>query len=798
MRRTDFVFFLSGVAALVYESVWARLLSRVLGSHAQGTAVVLAVFMLGLGLGAVLLSRAAARSAHPQRLYAGLEAFIALWAAAVPFAIGGLQPVDGLFARIAIASTFLLPPTLAMGATVPLMTRLVVADRARVGQDAARFYGANTLGACVGALLAVTVFMPRLGLDGALWGAALLSLVVAGLGATLASPPRAPAPAAPEHGRTAAASRLRIGSGAACAFAFGAAGLALEVVMTRVLISVTGASVYAFALVLAVFLGGIALGSFQAREWLAAPARPLAIVERCAWGAVVAAALGVLALRWQLGEADLFGGLDNRVAPDASPLAMWASHGVVAALALFGPAVAFGAALPACAALEAEHAPQLESERVLGRVYLANTLGALLGAVAAGFVLLTHLGPRLAFVATLAPLALVVMASRFKLAGNSSAAVGLRLATLALVAWSVLPGDPPPGRTTLYSEAGRCENVAVEDNVEAGGARVRAIRINGKVEASTAPVDMRLQRLLAYIPGLLHGAVKSAAVVGLGAGTTAGALLDLPHIERIELFELEPKVADAARLFAAWNGGVVDDPRVTLHFVDGRHALMRATAHYDLITSDPVHIWTRGSSDLYTLEYFQALGARLAPGGVASQWLSLYELSTEDVQVMVATWCAAFEHVAAYLTAYDLALIGANEPWSGVLAEARLSDVLAAKLAEVGVLGAHELAALDVADDAELRAWCANAEPMRDSKPVLEFRAPLSFLAGYSVDVLRWAGRPEVVERLPAVAREHALVVRRDLKRFLDDLPKGRSAAAEAYGRALTDRASLGRPPADR
>jgi spermidine synthase len=798
MRRTDFVFFLSGVAALIYESVWARLLSRVLGSHAQGTAVVLAVFMLGLGLGAVLLSRAAARSPRPERLYAGLEAFIAAWAAAVPFAVVWLQPVDGLFARVAIASAFLLPPTLAMGATVPLMTRLIVAEREHVGPGAAQFYGVNTLGACVGALLAVTVFMPRFGLDGALWGAALISLVVAGLGATLRSPARPAADPAREHGAAASSAfDPRLGLGAACAFGFGAAGLALEVVMTRVLISVTGASVYAFALVLAVFLGGIALGSFQAREWLAKPARPLVVVERCAWGAMVAAALGVLALRWQLGEADLFGGLDNRVAHGASPLAMWASHGIVAALALFGPAVAFGAALPACAALEAERAPKLESERVLGRVYLANTLGALLGATAAGFVLLTYLGPRLAFVATLAPLATIAIASRLS-TKISGAAVGLGAATLALVAWSVLPGEPPPGRTTLYSEAGRCENVAVEDNVEASGARVRAIRINGKVEASTAPVDMRLQRLLAYIPGLLHGDVKSAAVVGLGAGTTAGALLDLPSIERVELFELEPKVAGAARLFAEWNGGVVDDPRVSLKFVDGRHALMRTASRYDLITSDPVHIWTRGSSDLYTLEYFRAMSSRLAPGGVASQWLSLYELSTEDVQVMVATWCAAFEHVGAYLTAYDLALIGANEPWSGGLAEVELSKLLAAKLAEVGVLGAHELAALEVANDAELRAWCSGARPMRDSRPVLEFRAPLSFLAGYSVDVLRWAGRPEVVERLPAAARPHALDIRGALHRFLDELPKGRSAAADAYGRALTDRASLGRPPADR
>lgn len=789
MRRTDFVFFLSGVAALVYESIWARLLARALGSHAQGTALILAIFMLGSGLGAWAFARRASSTRNPARMYAALELFIALWAALVPFAVAWMQPVDGVLARVGLAGAFLLPPTLAMGATVPVMTRLVVSERTRLAEGTARFYGANTLGACAGSLLAVTVLMPQFGLDGGLWAAAVLSLIAGALGATLRAPDAESTHTASNAPVGRALDLLPLGF----TFAFGAASLALEVVMTRVLISVTGASVYAFALVLAVFLGGIALGSFQAREWLAKRVQPLVVVERCAWGAALAAGMGVIALRWQLGERDLFGGLDNRLVPDASPLALWASHAIVAALALLGPAVAFGVALPACAALAAERSPQLEKERVLGRLYLANTLGALTGSLAAGFVLLEHLGARGAFLAALAPLAWITVRSQFQLRSHA----WLRAAVLAPLAWAALPAEPAPGRTTLFSAAGRCENVAVEDNLESSGVRVRAIRINGKVEASTAPVDMRLQRLLAYIPALLHGGVRSAAVVGLGAGTTAGALLDLATLEHVEIFELEPRVADAARLFASWNGGVVDDPKVSLNFVDGRHALFRTPLRFDLITSDPVHIWTRGSSDLYTLEYFRAMSSRLAPGGVASQWLSLYELSTEDLQVMVATWCAAFPHVAAYLTAYDLALIGANETPKGALADAQLTPRLSERLAEIGVLGAHELAALEVANDSELRAWCASQAPMRDVRPVLEFRAPLSFLAGYSIEALRWAGRPEVVERLPAASREHGLFVRRALTHFLDAVPSGRSTAAEAYGKALTERAPLGRSPTD-
>ena len=787
MRRTDLVFFLSGVAALVYESVWARLLARRLGSHAQSTALVLAVFMLGLGLGAWLAAPLAARALRPGRLYAALELFIGLWASAVPWASQALGPVDGLGPRLALASAFLLAPTLAMGATAPVMARLVLAERAHLGEATARFYGANTLGACVGALASVAFFMPVLGLHGALWGAAGLTAVCAALGLTMSAPrvaPREPLEQAKQE-----LDALPLGVAAA----FGASSLALEVVMTRVLISVTGASVYAFALVLAVFLGGIALGSFQAREWLTSRVRALALIERCAIGAVFAAALGVVLLRWQLNERDLFAGLDNRLVPDASPLALWASHAIVAALALLGPAVAFGAALPACAALASARAEVSAGEVLLGRVYFANTLGALCGALFAGFVGLEHLGQRGAFLAALAPLALVVLVAQLREREH----VWLRVLGLAALAWAVAPAAPPPGRVVLYSASGRAENVSVEDNREEGGASVRAIRINGKVEASTAPVDMRLQRLLAYIPGLLHGEVASAAVIGLGAGTTSGALLDLPHIESVDVFELEPRVADAARLFARWNGGVVDDPRVRLAFVDGRHALARTERRYDLVTSDPVHIWTRGSSDLYTLEYFRSMSARLAPRGIASQWLSLYELSTDDLKVLCASWCGAFEHVAAYLTAYDLALIGANEAWSGDLSRAPLPAPLPKRLAEIGILGAHELAALEVADEAELRAWVGASAPMRDVRPVLEFRSPLSFLAGYSVDVLRWSGRAEVVERLPSESREYARWARSALATFLDALPSGRSSAAAAYGQTLIRRTGLGAPPSD-
>jgi len=316
---------------------------------------------------------------------------------------------------------------------------------------------------------------------------------------------------------------------------------------------------------------------------------------------------------------------------------------------------------------------------------------------------------------------------------------------------------------------------------------VRAIRINGKVCASTAPVDLRLQRLLGHVPGLLHGNVESALVIGLGTGMTAGSLLDLPTLQHLEVVEISTAVRSAARCFDPWTGGLFDDPRTHVRIGDGRHFLLIDDARYDLLTSDPIHPWTRGSSDLYALEHFGRMASHLAPGGIASQWLPLYQLSLEDVQTVVATWCAAFPGTAAWLTAYDLALIGWNEPPAGLAGwlERPFPPRVAAGLAQAGIESVTDLAALQVAGDAELRAFAGDTRPMTEDRPTLEFNAPKSFLKGYSVEALRWAGRPEYVMELPEAARPRARLVRAALAGFLERLPAGMSEAARIYGEEL-------------
>lgn len=775
MRRSDLVFFLTGAAALVYETVWSRLLTRVLGSQASATAIVLAVFMAGLGLGALFFAGPARRAARPALLFAGLECFVGAWAVASPWILSSLDPVQGFGMRALVSGLVLLPPTIAMGATFPLMGRLTVAAVEHAGEETSRFYGANTLGACLGVLLGVGVLMPLFGLKLGLLLAAILNVGASGLALTLIVP-------APDSRELPAGGRFD--PFLAVPLLFGLSSLMLEVLLTRILVTVTGASIYAFAIVLSVFLLGIGLGSRHVHGRLASPSPggPARVLLDCAIAVPIAAFLGVLLLRFQLSEPDLFASLGNRMPTATGTAKLWASHVLFAVLALLPAAFAFGMALPAAVAVAIERRPDVALEATLGRVYAANTLGALSGALIAGFVLLPVVGPRVGFGLALAP----CLVAALLVPGRALGRLGLgAVAMLALGVIALRPAEREGGATVLFHEAGLYEMVAVEESIEADGVAVRSIRLNGKVEASTAAVDLRLQRLLGHIPGLLHGDVRSALVIGMGTGMTAGSLLDLPTLEKLTLFEIEPTVPRATAKFADWNGPLLEDPRLTVRFGDGRHSLRTTDESFDLITADPLHVWSRGSSDLYTVEYYTAMSARLEERGIASQWIGLYELSTLDVQTVIATWCEVFDHTEAYLTAYDLALVGSMDPIETDLSTVELPARMARNLVPAAVYSGAEMAALKVAGDAELRAYCAGVPPMRDDLPILEFRAPFSFLKGYSEEVLRWCAREEYVEQLPEVSRERAREVRALLHTFLERLPHGLSEAGGRYGREL-------------
>ena len=779
MRASDPIFFASGAAALVYQVVWGRLLARTLGSDAFATGLVLALFMLGMALGGEIGARLAARSQRPERVYAGLLFAAGAWAALSPWMLDALGTVDGWWQRALVASLVLLVPTVAMGATFAPMGRIALVGGQPTGAGTASFYGANTLGAAFGAAAAAFLALPNLGFTGSLFAAAALD-VGAGAAALVflrgAERAGAASPAAP---------RLPLGVPwplLAAPALLGASSLALEVLFTRILISLTGASIYAFALVLAAFLLGLGLGARQGARWLAVHP-PQVVLGLCAFGALWAALLGVALLGWRAGVGDLFAPLVNLMPRDGDVVRLWVAHGLLAVLALVPTGLAFGLALPAAVGAARAVAPAAPLPRLLGRLYALNTLGAAVGALAAAFYLLPWLGPRIAFAIALVPALLAALCLPWP---RPAVRAGAGLATVLLAALVLAPlgQDGAPWRI-LETAHGPVSTASVDESGE-GVHAVRSLRVDGKVVATTAPVDRRLQLVLGAMPAWLGDSPRRALVVGLGTGMTAGALLHFASIEEVRVVEISSAVVKVAPHFATWNQNVLEDPRTRLVLGDGRHALrLVEPGTFDVVTSDPIDPWTRGSADLYALEHFEAMGRALTPSGLASQWLPLYQLSPADVRTVVATWCAAFEHTAAYLSAYDLALIGSHRPLPQARLERALPPSLLEALAPLGLRSPAELVALDVGGTAELLAFAAGEAPMREERPVLEFRAPKSFLAGYATAALTWAGRSDYVERLPPPSQPAARELRRHLSRFLEELPSGWSAAAERYGAAL-------------
>lgn len=782
MKISNVLFFGSGAAALVYQTVWARLLARLLGSGSSGTALVLGVFMGGMAIGAHLGGGLARRTRQPVKLFVAIEVALAVWAGLSPQLLGFIEPVGGFGPRAGVAALLLLGPTILMGMTFPLMGRLVIREHGETASATAEFYGSNTIGAAVGALAGPFVAMPLLGLSGALFAAAAVELLVAA-GAFFALKAADPAT---EPASAATSGSVWRDPLTAAALLMGASALALEVVLTRMLVNVTGASIYAFAIVLTVFLVGIGLGS----RWLdpdpkganSAEAHAKVFAQAALW-VPIATLAGLYLLSMRLGEPDLFGALSNRMPVGSSVTTLWLGHATWAALALLAPAVLFGRALPSAIAAVAASRPAADRERVLGAVYGANTLGSLVGALGAGFVAVPLVGPRYALV-----LALVLPMVAALLAGARRLSLPLPLFAFGAAVLGFLTLGSGRDRASVLTLAhGPHATVSVEES-EDSGERVRALRVNGKVVATSGAVDLRLQRLLATIPVELHGDVKTALVIGMGTGMTAGALLDAPSLESLKVVEISAVIPEAgARPFSKWNGALLDDPRTTVIHGDGRHVLALSEERYDLVTSDPIHPWTAGSSDLYCVEHFAQMASHLSEQGIASQWLPLYQLSDEDVRTVMASWAAAFPSTSAWLTAYDLVLVGANAPLPGpdALAARAFSPAMAAGLAEAGVRSPAEMAALFAADDAALRAFVGESPPMHDDRPVLEFRAPRSFLSGYSLEALRWAARVEVVAGLPEVSRAPAKRIRALLDTFLEELPNGWSQAAAKYGQAL-------------
>jgi spermidine synthase len=667
----------SGCSALIYEIVWYQLLQFVIGSTAISLGVLLATFMGGLCLGSIALPRVlAARRFHPLQVYGLIEMGIGFCGILVLLGIplvgriyvaGVGHGFPAIVLRAVISSVCLLPPTILMGASLPAIARWIKTTPRGISW-LGLLYSANTIGAVFGCLLAGFYLLRVFDMAMATYVAATINVVVALVSFGLAMTRPEKVADRFVRGRVAAAPHFwRVYATIALS---GSCALGAEVVWTRILGLLLGATVYTFSIILAVFLMGLGTGSYAAAV-LSRSVRAQSAIGYCQLWLTAAIAWTAFMLAKSLP----YWPINPTISP--SPWFTFQIDMARAIWAMFPATVLWGASFPL--ALAAVASADDDPARPVGRIYAANTCGAIVGALAFSMFLIPRLGTQgservlivLSAAAALCMLLPVVSSSRTKVGAfclaSSMIAAGILASTVpripaGLVAFGRL-FMPVNASQILYVGEGLNASIAVSQF-----GSTRQFHVSGKAEASTGAYDMRLQRMLGHLPALLHPKPRSVLVVGFGAGVTAGSFVVNPDVERMVICEIEPLIPPTTSLyFNKENYDVLHDSRTEVVYEDARNYILTTREKFDVITSDPIHPWVKGSATLYTKEYFELVKEHLNPGGVVTQWVPLYETDIDTVRSEIATFFDVFPAGTIWANegdggGYDIVLLGQTTP----------------------------------------------------------------------------------------------------------------------------------------
>lgn len=780
--RTRFVlaaYAASGAAGLIYEVVWHRGLALVLGSTSIATAIVLAVFLGGLAFGSYVFGATASGTVRPLRLYAVLELAIALsaaglmlvwsdaswWSSAVGW-LAGDSSAGLLVTRLLIASLFLLLPVVLMGGTFPVLARYGLAPFGEGWVPV--LYAVNTQGAVAGAAASGFLLLPALGAARTTAVAMALNGAAAVVALLLERGQDQPAPSwdsAVDTNRQVADPVMRRRAAMRAVWLIlalsGAVTLAFEVVWTRALTLVLGSSTYAFATMLATYIGGLAIGALAGARAAARTARPLAFLV---WTQVATAvgALVALHLMPQLPIAFLY---MFRLTGD-HPVALQLGMSALAALIMFPTAISQGMVFPVGVHVAA--GGRRDAGAPVGLAYAVSTIGAVAGALAATFWLIPTFGidgAAGALAATSLIAAGIAVLHESHLASRSGGffAEGAVALTALLLVLLLPRWDPLRLGTGVYRDAPRLlelyasprdfprifelyrplfyrdgvgASVLVYERPSLAARPHRVLAIDGKVEASTAD-DMPTQVLSGHLPLMVGARPGRALIIGVASGITLGAVARHPFQEMVAV-EIEPAVLEAAHLFREFNHDVLKDPRVRLVVDDGRNYLARASEDFDVIVSEPSNPWIPGSARLFTLEFFELVRRRLRENGVFVQWIQMYGLEPKLLRTVVRTFRAVFpEALAVRPSDGDLLLLGAARPVR--LDYARTAEILtdpdvASDLQRIGIREPAEVAIRIVIGGADVQAYAGKGALNADDNALVEFGASGSLYRSTIVD----------------------------------------------------------------
>jgi spermidine synthase len=755
------IFFLSGATGLVYEVIWVRLTGLVFGNTSHAISVVLGAFMAGLALGSWWLGRKADRVGSPLRFYGLLEIGIGVSASLVPLAFRSLDSLywtlapslenipggDGLV-RFLTSFLVLILPTFLMGGTLPVLARFFTEAVQEVQRKVGVLYALNTFGAAFGTLSAALFFVPRLGNTRSTMLIAVTNVAI-GVFVILMDARRPRESRAPEQEIfsyvTAPVGSLRTDKLVLATLAMsGFVSMIYEVAWTRALTAMIGSSTYAFSIMLVTFLVGIALGSSMAVKWRrAVNLRVLGLTQLGIAVGAVLFLLGYLAAPYILVAL-------LRALSYSFPAVLTSQFLLCAALMIFST-ICMGAAMPVASQLYSNKLTVLGKS--IGSVYSVNTLGAIAGSLAAGFLLLPLLGTERTILAGLfvnAAMAALILSApgadrRLNLAKWSALAL-LLVAALSMrgqVFWKqdaldrgilvyarsfdqrpeLKIGEHYQDTDVVYFRDGNNATISVRKGEDYVG-----LRTNGKVDASNK-ADMLTQLMIGYLPVLYHPAPRSTMIIGYGGGVTVGATTAFPEVEEIDCLEIEPAVIGAGKQFAEFNRKSYENPKVHIIYNDARNHMNVTRKRYDVIISEPSNPWIAGVASLFTAEFYERAAQVLKQDGVFAQWIQLYELDPQDLRMILREFQEKFPHVSVWVCAGDLIVIGTREPqhlniprWVKLASEdprlaLELRDYFKVPMPE-GILAYY------VMGSEQVRKFAAGAGHNSDDLPLLEFHAP--------------------------------------------------------------------------
>jgi predicted membrane-bound spermidine synthase len=798
--------FVSGAAGLVYEVAWSRYLALFLGHTSYAVVAVLVAFMGGLALGNLWLGHFADRTPRPLAVYAWLEIGIGVYALAFPFwydlcydlfvAVGrGLEPgtATSLALKFAFSLLTVLLPTVLMGGTLPVVTRLLTRSLSELREKIAGLYFVNSAGAVAGTFLADFWWLPAIGLEYTIYAGAAMNLAVGaaamfvsgwikeGRMATVAVAGWTPAEVDASRSPAVEPDAVRAGNQASDAanaeanFAFdppqlrlavigiglsGFVAMLYQIAWTRMLALALGSSTHAFSLMLITFIAGIAVGSWVIYRWrrLGNPLTAFAWIELALAGAVLVSMFFYELLPyWFVRLARL---IANR--QEAYPL-YEAVQGLICVAVMFVPTVCLGMTLPLVSRVATREAAR--TGRSVGRVFAVNTLGTVLGAGLTGLWLMPALGLARTFALGVALNALIglaiLLAGRWRgskplvigvpatvvvafALGQHFAGVWPETLNLGLFRQQLVPSSRREFRETArslvthYHRDGASASVVVQSPP---GSDLLFLKVNGKTDASTGG-DMNTQILSGHLPLLLRPASSDVLVVGIGSGITVGAVTRHPGVQRVDAVEISPEVVAAARHFRAANHNALEDPRVRVYEEDAKAFLLLTDRRYDVIISEPSNPWMAGVAGVFSLEFYETCRSRLAPDGLMLQWIQLYEFSDAGMDMVLATFSRVFPYVSVWQSLRaDLLLVGSTQPPNVDLAAlaARLAvpavqqDLARVGLDNVPLLLSQEIIAFP--NGALVPPFESRVHS--DYFPVLEYLAQRDFFARATVERLR-------------------------------------------------------------